>query len=280
MKPFLKTFIPATILATCLFTLSACETVEGIKNDIADIDFSLDNFTTASSTEEEEHAEFLIDGNCPDVQIVQDLSRIYDFKNAQPSNLASSAIMEEVQSTCAYGDRSVTVDLKLAINGSTGSNTPQDKTFFSYPFFVAVTSDSGKILAKEIFAASMNYDAGQTAQTYHETLRQIIPADDRIQGSRYKVMVGFQLTEKQLAYNRQRMEEERLAAEQAEKARIAAQKAAEEKAAAEKAKMDAQNEAIAIKSDMLKDTDKVSAPIAAPAVKAPSPYDMFKTDEN
>lgn len=281
MKPFLK-FLS---IATVALTLSACETIEGIKQDISDINF--DSFTPASSVSDEQHANFLVDGNCPTVQIVEDLGRLYEFNAGQSqksSNLVSSVKMNEAQSSCSYSDRSVTVDLKLALDGKIGPKgrrSSSEKPFFSYPFFVAVTSDSGKILAKEIFAASMTYDAGQSEQLYFETLRQIIPADSRAQGSRYKIMVGFQLSEKQLTYNRKLIEAERTAAEKLEMERIAAEQAAAEKAK-EEAKMEDESDGIvsSIKNAFKPDdkTETVKAPEAQE--ERAGPFDIFKTDNN
>ena len=189
--------------------------------------------------------------------------------------------MSESQSTCTYNDRSVTVDLKLAFDGNLGPKgrkTSKDKPFFSYPFFVAVTSPSGKILAKEIFAASMTYDAGQNEQIYFETLRQIIPTDNRSQGAGYKVMIGFQLAEKQLDYNRKIIEADRIAAEKAEAERMAAEKAAKE--AAKKAQMEQP-----LKDALKEDEAAMKAKAEAEAVTAPEParagpFDIFKTDKN
>ena len=279
MKPFVRIL---SITAFAL-TLTACETVEGIKRDISDINF--DNFSTASSVSEDSRADFLVDGNCPDIQIVEDLGRLYEFNAGQSmksSNLVSSVEMQEANSTCSYGNRSVTVDLKLAFDGKLGPKgrrSSSEKPFFTYPFFVAVTSSSGKILAKEIFAASMTYNQGQNEQLYHETLRQIIPADSRTQGARYKIMVGFQLAEKQLAYNRTLIEAERVAAEKLEMERLAAEKAAAEKAEME-AKMAKQSggaikEATEEGKIMIEQT---TATAPAPAAERAGPFDIFKTD--
>lgn len=276
MKPFLKTLS----IAAFALTLSACETMEGIKRDISDINF--DSFTPASSVSEDQHANFLVDGNCPEVQIVEDLSRLHEFNAGQSmksSNLVSSVSMEEAQSTCSYGDRSVTVDLKLALEGKLGPKgrrSSNEKPFFSYPFFVAVTSDNGKILAKEIFAASMTYGSGQDEQLYHETLRQIIPADSRAQGARYKVMVGFQLAEKQLAYNRKLIEAERLAAEKLEMERLEAERIAAEKAKEQEKMAKESGDAITI----TRETDQPSETASAPKANQAGPFDIFKTDNN
>lgn len=273
MKPFLKILS----ISICLLSLTACETVEGIKQDISNINLS--DFTpSASMSKKGNDADRLISGNCPQVNIVKELSMLDEFTpgtSARASNLISSVAMNEAESTCNYSDRSVTVDLKLAFNGilgPKGRKTSKDKPFFSYPFFVAVTSPGGKILAKEIFAASMTYDAGQDEQLYFETLRQIIPTDSRSQGQGYKVMIGFQLAEKQLTHNRKLLEAERLAIEKAEMERIKAERAAKE--AAQKAQMEKplkdalEEEKAAMKTEA----------IAAPKVNRAGPFDIFKTD--
>lgn len=254
MKPF-PSFTRSIAYSACLLgttlTLGACQTFEGLKDDFAKIDFS--SFTPAIVADpEDKHSNFLIDGDCPRIEVVDELSMLSEYTNPDNPNQSeriSGVEIIKADSTCEYNDRSVTVDLKLTFNGNLGPQgkmTPSDTPFFSYPYFVAVTSPNDKILAKEIFAASMTYDANQNAKTYHETLRQIIPADNRTIGSRYKIMVGFQLTRDQLAENRAILEQRRLAeiARQEEiKKQAAAARAAEEaakNAAEEQAKIQAQ----------------------------------------
>ena len=277
MKPFVKILSIATIA----LTITACETMEGIKQDITNIqlsDFSPANAFPKGSND----ADRLIDGNCPQVQIVKELSMLDEFppgNSSKSSNLISNVVMSEAESRCEYKDRSVTVDLKLAFDGKLGPKgrkTSKDKPFFSYPFFVAVTSPGGKILAKEIFAASMTYNAGQNNQTYYETLRQIIPTDSRTQGAGYKVMIGFQLGEKQLAYNRKRIEAERVAAEKAEMQRLAAEKEAKE--AAMKEQMEKPLKEALEEEKAAMQTKAESEAVKAPAPVRAGPFDIFKED--
>lgn len=230
----MKQFLAFMSISLCLLTLSACETYEGLKDDISSIDLS--SFTPAvRANPEDKHSNFLIDGDCPRIEVVDELSMLSEYVNPQSpaqNEKISNVAISSAESTCTYGNRSVTVDLKLNFNGELGPQgkiTPGDKPFFSYPYFVAVTDTSDKILAKEIFAAPMTYETGQNTKTYIETLRQIIPAENRAQGSRYKIMIGFQLTKAQLAENRQILEQIRLA-EEARQAELAKQAAAAAKA--------------------------------------------------
>ncbi len=235
----MKHFLKLLSIVVFLIPLTACETYEGLKDDIASIDLS--SMTPAvAETPEDKHSNFLVDGDCPKIEVVDELSMLAEYatpNSPSPSQKISSVEINNAESTCTYGERSVTVDLKLDFAGNLGpmgKASPTDRPFFSYPYFVAVTSSSGKILAKEIFAASVTYESGQNAKNYHETLRQIIPAENRTQGSRYKIMVGFQLTKAQLAENRAILEARRLEEEARAKAlkMLEVEKAKEAKAAA------------------------------------------------
>ncbi|NCT40319.1 MAG: hypothetical protein GW778_01480 [Alphaproteobacteria bacterium] len=291
MKPFVKLLNISPLALAVIMTLSACETMEGIKQDISSIDFS--NLTTASSITKDSEAQFLTDADCPTVKIVSDLSRLYEFNDNQAmltKNLESSVQMLETNSTCTYNERSVTVDLKLEFDGELGPkgrSAANEKPFFSYPFFVAVTNANGKILAKEIFAASMTYDPGQNNQTYYETLRQIIPADTRAQGAGYKVMIGFQLAQDQLEYNRKVLAAEALAAQQVELMRLEQErlKALQEKTQAEKVAKATQTPVPPVKvttQAIEKPTTTATGspePIVAPTTTRAGPFDIFKTDQ-
>ncbi|MCB9983280.1 MAG: hypothetical protein H6861_06370 [Rhodospirillales bacterium] len=208
MKP-LRFFV----LSMCFIGLSACQTWDGMVKDFESIELpALNNATTRS-------AENLVySGDCPAVDAVeelQSLSEFTDINNQSDDNLVAKVDITNLQSACSYDERSVTIDVRTDFVGTLGTQGRAPASF-SYPFFVAITSAGGEILAKEVFAAQVNYDAGQTTYSYTEKLRQIIPIETKARGSHYKVLVGFQLTPDQLAYNR-KMIAERIAAEKAQK---------------------------------------------------------------
>lgn len=201
-------------LSICFLGLTACQTFEGVKKDFESIKLPSLSGSTAASGE-----KLVYSGDCPRVEAVEDLKMLSEFSdtnNQTEQNLISTVKITKIQSACSYEERSVTVDLKMDFAGRIG---PQSRSaagnspFFSYPFFVAVTSANGTILAKEIFAASMTYAPGQNTQTYTEKMRQIIPIENRDRGANYKVLVGFQLTPDQLSHNRLTLEQEKLAAQ-------------------------------------------------------------------
>ncbi len=201
----LKLFI---LLIFCTASLAACETMDNISSDIKNIDLGLPALSSTPSGAE----RFITNSNCPQVEIIEELSTLHEFKkptSPTEETRISSVELTNIKSSCSYAAKSVTVDLKLAFEGKLGpkaKRSASDTPFFSYPFFIAVTSPGGDILAKEVFAASMTYKPDQTQQIYYESLRQMIPIGNRARGKRYKVLVGLQLSQDQLDYNRKLME--------------------------------------------------------------------------
>ncbi len=186
-------------LLACVLSLPACETMDGFVKDIDSLNLP------AMSMSESGPDQLVYNSNCPEVEIVKDLRTATQFGNSgdmSPMNIISEIDITRADSACDYAEKAVTVDLNLSFTGSR-SNAAAAKTFMTYPFFVAVTSPGGDILAKEVFSANMTYEAGQTAQTYYDKMRQVIPVENQSRGSRHKILVGFQLNPDQLAYNRQ-----------------------------------------------------------------------------
>lgn len=195
------------ILLSGFLTLSACEPMDDFKSDLNDLSTGK---VTHSSTNQDPSMQ-LLESPCPQVEIVDDLSSISDFVNPQKqtkAHLVSRVDLSSAESTCKLASKSAIVDLKLIFNGKLGAKgriNKNDKPFFSYPFFVAVTAPNGKIMAKEIFAASLTYPQNENTHAYFEKLRQIIPIKNKEEAKLYKILIGFQVTPDQLAYNRAHM---------------------------------------------------------------------------
>ncbi len=209
-------------IAGPLFTLSACQTFDGVVKDIKGINLpSLRNSTSRSSQ------ELVYSGSCPQAEAVEELKSLSEFSDTSDQsdyNLVSKIGIANLQSACNYDERSVTIDLRMDFQGTLGPRGGNSGSF-SYPFFVAVTSARGDILAKEVFAAPLTYNPGQKTQTYTEKMRQIIPIENRDRGSKYKILVGLQLTPDQLGYNRKKIAEEKLLLEAEEQKKTEFEKA-------------------------------------------------------
>ncbi len=203
-----------SVLLLSTLAISACQqTWEGIQQDIGTINLPK---ATSSSVSGNTADRFVASGSCPQAEVVGELKSLSEFDNiSNPSrnNLISTIEITSVQKSCSVSRGAATIDLQMDFVGTLGPRgraLSSDRPFFSYPFFVAVTSSSGTILAKEVFAASLTYDPGVDTKTYTEKLRQIIPIEAGENGGDYRVLVGFQLTPDQLSYNRQVIRENKL----------------------------------------------------------------------
>lgn len=194
-----------TGMSLCL--LAGCQTMDNFLEDVNTLAEKGTNMPQLETAYDESTPS--IENRCPRIQIVDELSSFSEFTNGtNEKNLVSRVNLHQVESSCSIQRKQVSLDLKLAFNGSLGPKAKlrnNDKPFFSYPFFIAVTNQNGVILAKEVFAASMTYERDEDTHIYYENLRQLIPIGSSDQAKSYTVMLGFQLTKEQLEYNRKFM---------------------------------------------------------------------------
>lgn len=220
MKSTIKTFRMALLAAACL-GLTACESMDG---SMAGIKSGFGNIVTAGSdaigsltsgknkkTEQTAPAPEAIlaaDEGCPDITVVNDLSslhRFIDMDNPVENSKISSIAITDVANGCRHMKNNIVVEMNIRFEGETGNRArirDTDKPSFSYPYFVAVTSPHGTILSKEIYALNVSYEDNTDDTIVTEQIRQIIPVDDGAYGPDHTILVGFQLNDKELAYNR------------------------------------------------------------------------------
>ncbi len=181
-------------------SLGACQTMDGLVEDMSSLGNQSSNFLSSNNK--------TLETNCPKIEIVKHLGTLDEFtNNAQSSDdtLISNVALTVAENSCIHNQKSITANVKLAFTsklGPKGKVRSSDKPFLAYPFFVAITAPNGKIMAKEVFAASMSYVSGENTHTYYETLRPIIPIAKKSRAGKYKILVGFQLDDNQLAYNK------------------------------------------------------------------------------
>jgi len=186
------------IFVLSLIVLTGCETASSFMDNIGLSDIGTSNFGDRQSE------KFLLESLCPAIEIVEELAAFSAFSPPQASQeeqLQARAHISEIESACEFGDRSVTVEIELDFITALGPQGRRLQTY-SFPYFVAVTTKSGKILTKEVFQASVNYPTTTGQTTHKEGLRQIIPLDNPSEAQDLKILVGFQLKQEQLDYNR------------------------------------------------------------------------------
>lgn len=192
--------------------LGGCGTVQGLKQDIASGYNSVSGKIARLVNPEKEAKKKLpvYQGACPPVSVRPDLSKLVEFQDeTKPSDSmkVSEVTINSVQNTCRIEGEKIIMQIDMALSGKTGPKArkqPKDQPNFAYPYFVAVTNRQGQVVFKEIFAVSLAYGREENALTQTESIFQNMPVPATAEES-YSVIVGFQLTDAQLAYNHANM---------------------------------------------------------------------------
>ncbi len=201
-------YAPPLVLAA-LLALTGCSTMEGLKDDLArGYDSVTGTFARAIDPVKEEKKKLPVyDGTCPQASVRPDLAHLSEFTDdTKPSDATMISELEitAIDNTCRTENGTIVMQIDLNLAGKTGPKgrmKPGDKPSFAYPYFVAVTDAQGNVLSKEIFAASVAYGKDQTEVRQSESIFQNMPFPDSSSGQSYSVIVGFQLSPEQLAYN-------------------------------------------------------------------------------
>jgi hypothetical protein len=144
---------------------------------------------------------------CPRAGILPDANIMVQFRDGPGRDLTdvvAQAQIMDVAVACEYtsGRRppGVTLDLQVAIAAERG---PADRSRrASLPYFVAILDGDQNIVAKEFFTAQFEFPDNRTRVGRVDDLEPRIPLRSNFDGPSYRVMVGFQLTPDQLAWNR------------------------------------------------------------------------------
>lgn len=174
-----------------LVLLSGCESVKRSWNDMEWPSFGSKSKAAAPQA-----------ANCPEVGTMPDLGRLTQIRDNQ---VLSETVLESVKPSCTDGTNQTTVRLAIGFKGKLGPAGVKEATTeatYSLPYLVAVVNPKGDIISKDVFAINMVYKAGQTDIAFNDLLEQIIPLQTGEKPSDYKILVGFQLDDQQLEYNR------------------------------------------------------------------------------
>jgi hypothetical protein len=191
------------------FALSACgSTFEGLKEDFGNLSAATSNKMADLRTKNTNSALVVsTDSTCPPIIIDPQLDSMAEFEDMEKPNedsFISRVALTRTQSLCTLTDGALEMRLDMTFSSELGPKARRkksDRPFFAYPYFISVTDSSGQELAKEIFAASMTYEAGQESVELIETINQNLPLNEDGSIPSYQVHIGFQLTDEQLFYN-------------------------------------------------------------------------------
>ncbi|MDB5431488.1 MAG: hypothetical protein JWP35_2604 [Caulobacter sp.] len=144
-------------------------------------------------------------GPCPYVKVLYDAGRYVDFKEGKEasSNVGFTGEIQGISAGCAYkGDEPIRISMDVLF--ALGRGPQATESHKTYRYWVAVTDRNREILAKEYFDLPVTFAAGQDRVMVNESLEGItIPrVDQKVSGSNFEVLIGFEVTPEQAAFNR------------------------------------------------------------------------------
>lgn len=148
-----------------------------------------------------------IDFTCPSAKVLGDAQRISQFKPGAGRDIIDvqfEAQIEGLLVTCTYDDdeKVLTATSKIAIVAERGPGAETDKTTF--PFFVALLDSEENVVKKQVFDSPFRFQPGFRRGKVEEEIEQVFPKVNPKDGVKYHILIGFQLTEEQLKFNRTR----------------------------------------------------------------------------
>jgi hypothetical protein len=143
---------------------------------------------------------------CPAAAALADAASLTAFPRGtapDPSHALYTVRITDVTTDCDIDKHGHSVDssLEIAFKASRApTGAPLDGVV---PYFVVVTGDQGKILARQSFTAHFHFDPGQATTTFSDSVAStVIHLAKEKYAYDYQLLAGLQLTRAQLDYNR------------------------------------------------------------------------------
>lgn len=145
-------------------------------------------------------------GPCPLMGVLYDNSRQVAFANPgdeRYANIAFTAEMQGVRGLCRYLDADP-ITMELEIDMAFGRGPAAQSSTNTYRYWVAVVRRGRAPIEKEYFDVEVRFDRDEQVVTRTEEIgRIVIPrATPETSGDNFEILVGFELTPEQLAFNR------------------------------------------------------------------------------
>jgi hypothetical protein len=146
---------------------------------------------------------------CPRVATPSDTGDIVRFRTADSRDLTDLVVAARITSlsgNCTLVNRQTAVQVTLTMGVEATRGPAATGRTLQLPYFVAVTGANEEILDKAVYSLAVEFPANtQRARMRGEEIRLTLPVSGEVQAGGYRVFVGFQLTEPELALNRSRI---------------------------------------------------------------------------
>jgi hypothetical protein len=143
-------------------------------------------------------------GPCPVSGALFETSRMFELEGEElHENVGFTGEILGVRGFCRYvGDSPITMELDIDFALGRGPKADGDRHVYQY--FVAITRRDRVVLAKETFSFEARFPRGAREVRVTRRLEDIVipRATETVSGRNFEVIVGFELTPEQLAFNR------------------------------------------------------------------------------
>jgi|GEM_PF-3139035 len=151
---------------------------------------------------------------CPDAVIVPELQTLYTFSpedSQSSSDMVATVWIGAIDARCREIDGEKFLSMQIifdALAGPKGKRSDTDgdgdldDLILNYPYFVAITSNKGTILIKDVYDVPMRFKSGELHARKIMRINQRLPALIAARGVVNEALVGFQMNSDQLDYSK------------------------------------------------------------------------------
>jgi len=144
---------------------------------------------------------------CPMITTIKDVGYLTRFVGASEdlTDTAFEAKVDSIHSKCVYvdndGKRVIRSTLTVQLLASRGSKNPDNTAKFQY--FIAITGSGGQRLTRQDFDVEIPLTSDKPTNIFIDPEVELnIPLPQGQNGDFFRIYVGLDLTEKEVAYNR------------------------------------------------------------------------------
>lgn len=145
---------------------------------------------------------------CPRIGTPSDTGDIQRFRSPDSRDLTDLVVAARITAldgNCRLVNRQTAVEVTLTMGIEAMRGPAAQGRALQLPYFVAVTGANEEILDKAVYSIAVEFPANtQRARLRGEEVRLTLPVSADTPAGAYRVFVGFQLTEPELALNRSR----------------------------------------------------------------------------
>lgn len=142
---------------------------------------------------------------CPSVAILNETDHVTVF-NGRGNDLTDVVLRAEtgkVVTQCTYNLTDSTISLDIAFDGLAELGPAASSRVQTVTTYVAVMRRFGKRVKKQVYEVPLVFDGNTRRIQFLKTVDgTVVPYGGDADGRIYEILVGFQLTPEQLAYNR------------------------------------------------------------------------------